>query len=109
MEIIVVDDGSSDGTVSELSKFKSINLILHPKNRGKGAALRTGFKAAKGKVVIIQDADMEYSPSDIPRLLQAVGKCVRGKQDVVYTTLQELHHQKTILQKTLQICRSKNL
>lgn len=81
MEIIVVDDGSSDGTVLELSKFKSINLILHLKNLGKGAALRTGFKAAKGRVVVIQDADMEYSPVEIPNLIRPI---LSGEADVVY-------------------------
>jgi glycosyltransferase involved in cell wall biosynthesis len=81
MEIIVVDDYSSDGTVLQLSKFKSINLILHLKNMGKGAALRTGFKAAKGRVVIIQDADMEYFPGEIPNIVRPI---LSSKADVVY-------------------------
>lgn len=81
MEIIVVDDYSSDGTVLKLSKFKSIILILHLKNMGKGAALRTGFKAAKGRVVVIQDADMEYFPGEIPNIVRPI---LSGKADVVY-------------------------
>jgi glycosyltransferase involved in cell wall biosynthesis len=81
LEIIVVDDYSSDGTVLKLSKFKSINLILHLRNMGKGAALRTGFKAAKGRVVVIQDADMEYFPGEIPNIVRPI---LSGKADVVY-------------------------
>ena len=81
MEIIIVDDGSSDGTALEISKFKSINLILHLKNMGKGAALRTGFKAAKGRVVVIQDADMEYFPCEIPNIVRPI---LSGEADVVY-------------------------
>jgi glycosyltransferase involved in cell wall biosynthesis len=81
MEIIVVDDYSSDGTVLKLMKFKSITLILHLKNMGKGAALRTGFKAAKGRVVVIQDADMEYFPGEIPNIVRPI---LSGKADVVY-------------------------
>ena len=81
MEIIIVDDGSSDGTALEISKFKSINLILHLKNMGKGAALRTGFKAAKGRVVVIQDADMEYFPGEIPNIVRPI---LSGEADVVY-------------------------
>jgi glycosyltransferase involved in cell wall biosynthesis len=81
MEIIVVDDYSSDGTVLKLLKFKSINLILHLKNMGKGAALRTGFKAAKGRVVVIQDADMEYFPGEIPNIIKPI---LSSEADVVY-------------------------
>ena len=81
MEIIVVDDGSSDGTALELSKCDSIKSIMHVKNMGKGAALRTGFKAAKGRVVVIQDADMEYSPCEIPNLIRPILSC---EADVVY-------------------------
>jgi glycosyltransferase involved in cell wall biosynthesis len=81
MEIIVVDDGSTDNTGLLASKFSSVKLIKHEKNRGKGAALQTGFKAAKGKVIIIQDADMEYFPREIPNIIRPI---LSGKADVVF-------------------------
>ncbi len=81
MEIIVVDDGSTDNTALIASKFSSIKLIKHQKNLGKGAALQTGFRAAKGKVIVIQDADMEYYPLEIPRIIHPI---LTGKADVVF-------------------------
>lgn len=83
-EIILVDDFSIDGTrgiLLELEREPDIRVILHGYNRGKGAALRTGFAQVKGDVVIIQDADLEYDPSDLPRLLAPIE---RGESDVVY-------------------------
>ena len=82
-EIIVVDDISTDGTREQLNEIDndSIKVFFHEKNRGKGAALRTGFKAVSGDVVIIQDADLEYDPKEYPKLLQPI---LDGKADVVY-------------------------
>ena len=83
-EIILVDDGSKDGTRDILKKWegkKGLRVILHEKNQGKGAAVRTGMSAAKGDVLLIQDADLEYDPRDFPILLQPIEE---GLADVVY-------------------------
>jgi glycosyltransferase involved in cell wall biosynthesis len=83
-EIVVVDDGSHDGTrdlLSDLDGKGLVRVIMHPKNRGKGAAVRTGIQAAKGDVILIQDSDLEYNPHDYPALLQPLKD---GIADVVY-------------------------
>ena len=83
-EIIVVDDASSDGTREKLRSFEGqpdLRVIFHERNRGKGAALGTGFRAATGDVVIVQDADLEYDPKEYPKLLAPIRA---GKADVVY-------------------------
>lgn len=83
-EIIVVDDGSTDGTLAILQKLHGkakLRLLVHQKNQGKGAALRTGIEAATGEVILIQDADLEYNPRDYPALLDPIKE---GLTDVVY-------------------------
>ena len=69
-EIIVVDDGSTDNSNDILKEIKGIKLLTHKKNRGKGAAIRTGLENVTGDYVLIQDADLELSPSDYPTLLK---------------------------------------
>jgi glycosyltransferase involved in cell wall biosynthesis len=87
VEVIVVDDCSNDGGVDFLEQpagrtaFPGVRLIRHPHNRGKGAAIRTALAAATGDYVIIQDADFEYDPADVPRLLAPV---LAGRARVVY-------------------------
>lgn len=83
-EIILVDDFSIDGTrklLLELEREQDVRVLMHGYNRGKGAALRTGFAQASGDVVMIQDADLEYDPNDLARLLAPIE---RGEADVVY-------------------------
>ena len=84
-EIIVVDDGSRDQSVAiaraAAAEHPEIKVIEHVHNQGKGAALRTGFEAASGDIVLIQDADLEYSPDDYPRLLKPF---FAHRADVVY-------------------------
>jgi glycosyltransferase involved in cell wall biosynthesis len=80
-EIITVDDHSSDNTLSVLKRIAGIRVLSHPVNRGKGAAVRTGLSHASGDVVVIQDADLEYSPDDYPSLLKPFAN---SRVDAVY-------------------------
>ncbi len=79
----MVDDGSTDGTDKVLSALQdsTVRVVTHKANRGKGAAVRTGIDTARGQLVLIQDADLEYDPDDWPRLLDPV---LKGKAQVVY-------------------------
>jgi glycosyltransferase involved in cell wall biosynthesis len=84
VELIVVDDCSSDGTrerLQQLQREHGFTLLLQDRNQGKGAALRRGFAAVTGDVVVIQDADLEYSPEEFPDLVDLI---VTGRADVVY-------------------------
>lgn len=79
-EILVVNDGSTDKT-EEISKlYKSFTLISHEKNMGKGVALATGMKHSRGDIITIQDADLEYFPEDIPRIVKPIIEDRRGRR-----------------------------
>ena len=83
-ELILVDDGSTDGTRAALEKYRGqsdIRLIFHETNQGKGAALKSGFAQARGCVVVIQDADLEYDPAEYSKLLQPI---IENQADVVF-------------------------
>ena len=84
-DIIIVDDGSTDGTVELLEEisqsYDNLRVIYHDMNQGKGAALRTGFAAVTGDIVIIQDTDLEYDPKEYPVLLEPI---LDGRADIVY-------------------------
>jgi dolichol-phosphate hexosyltransferase len=86
VEILIVDDGSTDGTVisaGDLAGYERVRIVRHRKNRGKGAAVRTGIDAAKGDVLTILDGDLEYDPSDYRHLLEPI---LSGDAEVAYGT-----------------------
>ena len=83
-QLIVVDDGSKDGTqeiLAGLQRELGFELVLQARNQGKGAALRRGFQEIRGELVVIQDADLEYSPEEYPQLIELI---CQGRADVVY-------------------------
>jgi len=83
VDVVVVDDGSSDGTDKVLAAIEdsTVRVVTHQRNQGKGAAIRTGLAQAKGDLVLVQDADLEYDPDDWPRLLDPI---LKHKALVVY-------------------------
>ncbi len=86
-ELLVIDDGSTDGTAAEVGEVANqdnrVRLLRHPRNLGKGAALRNGFSQASGDILIVQDADLEYDPDDYPAALHPI---LSGRADVVFGT-----------------------
>jgi glycosyltransferase involved in cell wall biosynthesis len=80
-EVVLVDDGSTDGTTDLVKKLGPGRNLFHTKNQGKGAALRTALQHVRGEIVVIQDADLEYDPVDIPKLIQPI---LDGHADVVF-------------------------
>ena len=84
LDVIIIDDASTDKTATvarELSERYGVKLLSHEKNQGKGAALRTGFTSAKGDIMVVQDADLEYDPMELKKLAAPI---IEGRADVVY-------------------------
>ncbi|MFA6554489.1 MAG: glycosyltransferase family 2 protein [Candidatus Paceibacterota bacterium] len=90
-EIVVVDDGSQDDTRKILDDYKDrLKIIYHTKNQGKGSAVKTGIENSSGDYILIQDADLEYNPKEIPLLINELNK---GKADIIYGS-RNIHHEK---------------
>lgn len=91
-EIIIIDDGSTDGTreiLKSLIGCQYLRVIFLSRNQGKGAALRRGFQEAKGEIITIQDADLEYNPEDLPNLIQPI---LKGRTKIVYGSRFSIKH-----------------
>lgn len=93
-ELVIVDDCSTDGTKDILKRLKKHTVIYHPKNMGKGAAIRTGLEKATGDIFVIQDADLEYDPSSFTELLKPI---LSGESNVVYGSRNLNHVRKNII------------
>lgn len=93
-ELVIIDDCSTDGTKDILNKLKKHTIIFHPKNMGKGAAIRTGLEKATGNIFVIQDADLEYDPSSFTELLKPI---LNEKTNVVYGSRNLNHVRKNII------------
>ncbi len=93
-ELVIIDDSSTDGTRDILKKLKNHTIICHPKNMGKGAAIRTGLEKATGDIFVIQDADLEYDPSSFVELLKPI---INGKTNIVYGSRNLIHVRKNII------------
>jgi glycosyltransferase involved in cell wall biosynthesis len=96
LEVVVVDDGSNDGTAARLSSITDarVRVLRHAVNRGKGAALRTGFAHARGPFVAVHDADLEYDPQDLAKLLAPL---LADQADVVYGSRFSASHARRVL------------
>ena len=98
-QIIVVDDGSTDGTrdiLATLVGMPEVEIFFHAVNQGKGAALQTGFRLAEGEIVIVQDADLEYNPEDILRVIEPI---IRGESSVAFGSryLEQTHQNSSLV------------
>lgn len=101
-EVIVVDDGSTDKTAALIKESPLVNIIVtNDKNRGKGFSIREGLNLSTGDIIIIQDADLEYSPSDYTKLLEPI---IKGESNVVYGARSRTNLNKNLLTYVAKVC-----